>query len=955
MRVVVDLQSCQSGSQNGGIGRYSLALLKAMVKGAPGWEFIILLNDNFSQSANQIRDELRSLVAPSNIVHFKVPPGCASINCNHELTKAAEIIREKFICDLNPDVLHVTSLIEGLHDDIVTSVGVLPEGPPTAVTLYDLIPLKQPKLYLTDLRGRAHYFAKIRYLKNASSLLAISQFSADEAAAELPSFDGMIVNIKAGVDARFRKQELSPEITILRAKYNINRRIVLYTASFDPRKNQTGLIRAFAALRPHVRSRYQLVFIGHSSPQTFENLTALALSVGLARDDVRFLGRVPDDELVQFYNICDLFVFPPKWEGLGLPVLEAMACGAPVIGSDSTSISEVVGCKEALFDPNDTASIALKLEQALTDRSYRSELRAHGLQHVKGYTWERTAARALEALKATVARSRPNGGANISAVGVNGAKKVEHTLRDRVHIEELLEDQVRQVSYCIAVNDTWLSTISTPSPRKMAWVTTWGTRCGIASYSRNLADAGVFNPTIFAPYADEICGEGDYRVIRCWKQGKEDHLFELENAIEQENPTDLLIQFNYGFFEFEALSNFIFSQRWYGRKVFVIMHSTMDQTEEQTFRLVHLRSALAQATALFVHSYRDVERLAEMQLGDKVILLPFGERCFEDMAEAQPRRLNKIATYGFFLPGKGLMEIVEAVAIAKQSGIDVELLMVNAEYPHESSRTLLQAVRERVARLDISARVTIVSDYLSDCKSLALLQSADVIVFPYQRTGESASAAVRVGLASGRPVAVTPLPIFDDVRDAVFPLPGCTPQQLAKGIRELRQTLEGDCEPVAAVLSAATRLRRVNDFRNVAKFLAHTIDTRGESEIWELFLESELEMVPLVNGRLDGKYIKSTGDGVVAYGPYATLIPGQFRVIARGALDGGDAEAWLRITGRGGALLLGEVALLELGEDVIADVLFGVEEGLSGVELVFLVDNNAELRISGYEIYRCAR
>jgi glycosyltransferase involved in cell wall biosynthesis len=954
MRVVVDLQSCQSGSRYGGIGRYSLALLKAMVKGAPSWEFIILLNDNFTQSANQIRDELRNLVVPANIIHFKVPPGCASINCNHALTKAAEIIREKIICDLNPDAVHVTSLIEGFHDDIVTSVGVLPRNPPTAVTLYDLIPLRQPKLYLTDSRGRAHYFAKIRYLKNASSLLAISQFSADEAAAELSSFNGMIVNIKAGVDTRFKKQELSPEIAVLRAKYDINRKIVLYTASFDPRKNQTGLIRAFATLPPRVRSGYQLVFIGHSSLETFEVLTTLALSVGLARNEVRFLGRVPDDELVQFYNICDLFVFPPKWEGLGLPALEAMACGAPVIGSDSTSITEVIGYREALFDPSDTASIARKLEQALTDPSFRSELTARGLQHVKGYTWEQTAERALEALKATVARSRLRGGTNISAVSVNGAKKVEHTLRDRLHIQDLLDDQVRQVSYCAAINDAWLSKTSTPSPRQMGWVTTWGTRCGIASYSRNLADAGVFNPTIFASYADEIFDEGNYRVIRCWKEGKEDRLFELENAIEQENPTDLLIQFNYGFFEFEFLSNLIFRQRWCGRKVFVTLHSTVDRPEENTFRLAHLRSALGQATALFVHSYRDVERLADLGLSDNVVLVPQGVP-FGDGAEAQPRRLKKIATYGFFLPGKGLMEISEAVAITNQSGIDIELLMVNAEYPHKSSVTLMEAVRERIRRLDISDKVTIVSEYLLDDKSLALLRSADVIVFPYQRSGESSSAAVRMGLASGRPVAVTPLPIFDDVKEATFPLPGCTPQQLAKGIRELRQTLEGDPEPVAAVLSLATRWRRVNDVRNVAKFLAHTIDVRGGSEIWELALESRLEEVPLANGRVRGGYIEATGPGVVAYGPYATLGPGQYRLIAYGALGECDMQALLRVVANGGAQVLGEVALLELGEDVIADALFGVEEELSGVELVFSVGHNADLRISKYEIYRCVR
>ena len=343
MRVVVDLQSCQSGSRHGGIGRYSLALFKAMVKSAPRWEFIAVLNDRFPQEANQIREELRNLVLPSNILNFKVPAGCAAETGNRELTRAAEILREQFIRDLDPDVVHLTSLFEALREDIVTSVGALAVGPPTAVTLYDLIPVKERRLYLSYYHARSHYFSKFRYLDKAASLLAISKFSAKEAVAELPNYKGLIFNIKAGVDDRFHVMDLSPKTARLRTKYGVTKKAILYTASFDPRKNQTGLIRAFAALPPAVRNRYQLVFIGHSAPSTFESLTKFAVSSGLQRNDVRFVGRIGDDELVQFYNICDLFVFPTKWEGLGLPVLEAMACGAPVIGSDSTSITEVIG------------------------------------------------------------------------------------------------------------------------------------------------------------------------------------------------------------------------------------------------------------------------------------------------------------------------------------------------------------------------------------------------------------------------------------------------------------------------------------------------------------------------------------------------------------------------------------------------------------------------------------
>ncbi len=243
-------------------------------------------------------------------------------------------------------------------------------------------------------------------------------------------------------------------------------------------------------------------------------------------------------------------------------------------------------------------------------------------------------------------------------------------------------------------------------------------------------DTGLFAPIIFAPYADEIYDEGDYQVVRCWDQGKSDTLFDLESAIERENPGDLVIQFNYGLFEFEALSNLIFRQRWYGRRVFATLHSTVDQMEEPTFRLSHLRSALQQVTKLFVHSYRDAERLAELGVNDNVVVVAHGVSSFSEVADVQARQVKKIATYGFFLPGKGLMEIVEAVALAKRRGVNLELLMVNAEYPIEDSPEEIRAVKYRISDLGLSEQITVLTDFLSDRESLDLLRNSRRRRFP---------------------------------------------------------------------------------------------------------------------------------------------------------------------------------------------------------------------------------
>ena len=106
-------------------------------------------------------------------------------------------------------------------------------------------------------------------------------------------------------------------------------------------------------------------------------------------------GYVPDQDLIALYNLATLFVFPSKHEGFGLPALEAMACGAPVIGSNTTSVPEVIGWEEALFDPYSAKSIAQKMGFALQDETWRTQLREHGLQQARKFSWDVSAQRQL--------------------------------------------------------------------------------------------------------------------------------------------------------------------------------------------------------------------------------------------------------------------------------------------------------------------------------------------------------------------------------------------------------------------------------------------------------------------------------------------------------------------------------------------------------------------------------
>jgi glycosyltransferase involved in cell wall biosynthesis len=213
-------------------------------------------------------------------------------------------------------------------------------------------------------------------------------------------------------------------------------------------------------------------------------------------------------------------------------------------------------------------------------------------------------------------------------------------------------------------------------------------------------------------------------------------------------------------------------------------------------------------------------------LVDNVAIFPHG---IVDTPEAGKARASSpgsrfvVASYGFFLPHKGLPELVEAMALLVEDGVDVELRMINAEYHVGESRDMIARTRAMIAERGLAGRVTMVTDYLDDADSLARLGEADLIVFPYQGTGESSSAAVRYGLAAGRPVAVTPISIFDDVGGAVHRLPGISPRDLASGIAALVADARKSGESRRSVEQTAARWRSAHRYSYLGRRLYNTL------------------------------------------------------------------------------------------------------------------------------------
>ncbi|MBI1770915.1 MAG: glycosyltransferase, partial [Burkholderiales bacterium] len=403
MRILIDLQACQStGSRHRGIGRYSLALAQAMASNAGNHEMHLLLNSLFADSLEPVRQAFTHLIAPEHIHYWKSPDPVSELDHrNRWRTRAGELVREQALAEWRPDIVHVSSLFEGLTDDALTSVGLNGEYQPTAVTLYDLIPLINAKPYLENEQVKAWYLRKIQALKRADLLLAISASSRREGLECLHLPPERIVNISSAVDDRFYVQDPDPEVLQeIKNRFGLQRPYVMYTGGIDLRKNVEALIRSFAKLPGDVRNNYQLAIVCSVQDADRVRLQKLAADSGLDSNDVILTGYVADEDLPLLYHACKLFVFPSWHEGFGLPALEAMSCGAPVIASNTSSLPEVIGREDALFNPYDEQAIAGKMLSALTDENYLQSLREHGVQQAKKFSWDASAKTAITAFEA---------------------------------------------------------------------------------------------------------------------------------------------------------------------------------------------------------------------------------------------------------------------------------------------------------------------------------------------------------------------------------------------------------------------------------------------------------------------------------------------------------------------------------------------------------------------------
>ncbi len=470
---------------------------------------------------------------------------------------------------------------------------------------------------------------------------------------------------------------------------------------------------------------------------------------------------LPVEQMVDLYKQCDAFVAPSRGEGFGLPMAEAMWYGLPVITTGYGG--QVDFCK-----PNTSW---------LIDFSFQTAQSHLGLPDS---TWVEPDVDHLGKLMQTVSL------ASLESLQpkLSAAKTLLQDLftwDDCAKRLTLLEEKI------VDTRQIFRKKI------KLAWVSSWNTKCGIATYSKFLLDElseSDFDVTILSSYDENSVSADKANVVRCWKN-KNDTIDLLKENIIQSDYDVLVIQFNYAFYSLPDLGDLIELAKVRNIVIVVMLHITQDLPPPfGPSSLKSIRKQLSKADRLLVHDISDLNRLKNMGMGHNTTLFPHGIHTMRGSAGTDVRGTYNISTkalvigtFGFLLPHKGVKELIEAFSILKKQRSDAVLLLVNALYPEpSSSKVLRKECLDLIEEFGLRESVIMETDYLSDEESTALLGTADIAVFPYQETEESASGAVRYALALNIPVLVTPLKIFSDVSDIVYELPGSSATSIARGI-----------------------------------------------------------------------------------------------------------------------------------------------------------------------------
>jgi glycosyltransferase involved in cell wall biosynthesis len=356
MRIAIDVRKLRDY----GIGTYVRNLLRHLSRIDSSTEYVLFCRPGDVASVAELGENFRA-----------VPEHARAYSFREQVRVPLDLRRERI------DLFHAPHY-------------VLPALTPcrAIVTIHDCIHLRFPQ-YLPSRLAYAYARSSLWIASHRSSrILTVSEASKRDILRYFSVSDAKIDVIYNAIDERFGEEPPEDEVARVRERYQLNDPFVLYAGNIKPHKNLERLIEAFHTLRRGGLEHVKMLIIGDEISK-YATLRRAVHKYKL-HQHVRFFGFVPDKTLAVLYRLAAVFVFPSLYEGFGLPPLEAMASGTPVITSNLSSLPEVVGDAALLIDPYEPDAIADAMRRVLTEPSLRDDLRERGLKRVREFSWERS-------------------------------------------------------------------------------------------------------------------------------------------------------------------------------------------------------------------------------------------------------------------------------------------------------------------------------------------------------------------------------------------------------------------------------------------------------------------------------------------------------------------------------------------------------------------------------------
>lgn len=551
---------------------------------------------------------------------------------------------------------------------------------------------------------------------------------------------------------------------------------LLHISSAFPRKGIDKLLEAFELLdesfslilkifpNPHNNAVQQLLNIGYVLTKTIqegvflyvkENKTILCINKDLKKEQVRYL-----------YENSNLLVAPSFGEGFGLPMAEAMLCNLPVLTTGYGGQTDFC---------NDVASWLIDFDFAVAS--------THLSEPNSIWAVPKTSHMAYQIKR-------------ISQTPSNEIK-VKTDLAKEVILRNYSKEAVA-AKILTAIDNSASAQAQSKKEQSIGIVSTYNTKCGIAIYTKNLISSFADKTAIFANYTQETTIADDSNIVRCWQSGRDTSDIEaLKSAIVSKNITTLIIQYNFSFIPLYLLEELLFFCELNSIDVHLFFHSTKDViTAEYIDSLGSISNSLDKTTAIYVHSVEDLNYLKHFGIYKNTFLIvhPFNAALMDISKHIQkvPSDFVTLATFGFLLPQKGVLELIDVAEELDKEGIKVKLLLLCAIHPAPISQILKKRIEEKISSSPIKDRIEICFDFLPEEQIIARLSAADKIVFAYQNTQESSSAALRIGLLSQKEIIATPQPIFNDAKHTVT---FSSDSSVASLVKTIKKSLSSKFDP----------------------------------------------------------------------------------------------------------------------------------------------------------------